>query len=113
MIDVWGVIANSLWILGLAVLLAALSWAHWVASSEGRHLRIVLGRPQTQRCLDLGLFLFCVGLVATSRAWWERILWGLLAAAWVIKALLEGINTRKTDAYEQESANANPNDNAL
>jgi hypothetical protein len=27
MIDVWGVAANSLWILGLSVLLATLSWA--------------------------------------------------------------------------------------
>lgn len=97
MIDVWGVIANSLWILGLAVLLAVLSWAHWVASAEGNRLRDELKRPQIQQVLDLGLFLFCAGLAATGRSWWERILWGLLAAVWVFQAWLAERKKRYAD----------------
>jgi hypothetical protein len=94
-IDIWGVIANSLWILGLAVLLAALSWARWVAHTEQNRLRTVLKRPSIQIALDVGLFLFCAGLATTGRAWWERILWGLLAAAWVVQVWLARANARK------------------
>ena len=90
MIDVWGVAANSLWVLGLSTLLAALSWASWAAGEEKVRFRAVLARPGMQRVLDLGLFLFCAGLAATGRAWWERALWGLLAAAWVVQAVLMG-----------------------
>ena len=102
MIDIWGVIANSLWVLGLSVLLAALSWAHWVASTEKSRFRTVLRRPATQLTLDLGLFLFCSGLAATARAWWERVLWGLLAAAWVVQAYLAG--RRRIDASTSDEA---------
>jgi O-antigen/teichoic acid export membrane protein len=94
-IDTWGVLANSLWILGLAVLLAVLSWARWVASMEGNRLRVVLKRPHTQQALDVGLFLFCAGLAATGRTWWERVLWGLLSAAWVVQVWLARASARR------------------
>lgn len=94
MIDVWGVAANGLWVLGLSVLIAALSWARWVAQKEGLRCRAVLGRPKIQLVIDLGLLLFCAGLAATSRTWWERVLWGLLAVAWVVQAWLTGRRRR-------------------
>jgi len=90
MIDVWGVLANSLWVLGLSTVLAVLSWAHWAASREEARFRVVLGWAGHQMALDLGLALFCSGLAATSRRWWERALWGLLAVAWVVQAVLSG-----------------------
>lgn len=90
MIDVWGVVANGVWIVGLAVLLAALSWASWVASVEGGRFRTVLGRPGIQRALGLGLVLFCAGLAATGRTWWERALWGGLSALFAAQAWLVG-----------------------
>ena len=88
MIDVWRVAANSLWILGLAVLLAALSWAYWAANVERIRFRAALGRPRLRQVVDLGLILFCAGLAVTGRAWWERVLWGLMAALWVPQAWL-------------------------
>lgn len=94
MIDVWNVLANSLWIVGLAVLLAVLSWASWAASEEKMRLRSVLGRGGVQRVLNLGLFLFCAGLAATSRTWWEALLWGLLALAFVVQIWLAGQSRR-------------------
>lgn len=94
MIDVWGVVANGLWIVGLALLLAALSWAYWAAGTEGTGVRAVLRRPWAQRLSVLGLLLFCAGLAATGRRWWERAVWGLLAATLVVQALLTGWGRR-------------------
>jgi hypothetical protein len=94
-IDIWEVIANSLWILGLTVLLAALSWARWIAYTEQSRLRTVLKQPSIQMILDTGLFLFCAGLAATGRTWWEHVLWGVLAAAWVVQAWLAQANARR------------------
>jgi hypothetical protein len=101
MIDIWGVVANSLWILGLAVLLAVLSWARWIAQTEQSDLRIVLNQPSIQTALDVGLFLFCAGLAATGRAWWERVLWGLLAVAWVVQVWVVWANARKQKSSEE------------
>lgn len=86
MIDVWGVAAHSLWILGLAVIVAVLSWAGWAAGVERVQLRTVLGRPQMWRMIGLGLSLFCVGMAATGSAWWDWVLWGFLAAAFAVQA---------------------------
>jgi len=93
-IDIWGVVANSLWILGLATLLAALSWANWVASVEKARFRTVLARSGIHRALNLGVFLVCAGLAATGQRWWERVLWGLLAGAWLARAWVVQRGTR-------------------
>lgn len=111
MIDIWAVLANSLWILGMAVLLATFSWAYWMADTKGGRLRTMMGLPRIQQALNGGAFLFCAGLAATSRVWWERLLWGLLAVAWVVRVWLTGINARKTDSHRQETDDANANDN--
>jgi hypothetical protein len=36
------------------------------------------------------MVLFCAGLAVTGRVWWERVLWGLLAAislVWAVPSL--------------------------
>ena len=101
MIDIWGVVANSLWILGLAVLLAVFSWARWIAHTKQSRLRTALKRPSIQTALDVGLFIFCTGLAATGRTWWERALWGLLAAAWIVQAWLAQANARERKSSKQ------------
>lgn len=90
MIDVWAVAANTLWILGLSLLLAVVSWAYWRALEEGAAMRSVLARPTLRRGVDLALLLFCAGLAATSGRMWERMVWGLLTAVWVVQAGLAG-----------------------
>jgi hypothetical protein len=87
-IDVWGLLANSLWILGLALLLAVLSWSHWIASTEATRLRLVLDRPRVQMALYIGLALFSAGLAGTAQPWWERVLWLVLTVWWLISARL-------------------------
>jgi hypothetical protein len=78
----WGMVAfASLWIFGLALLLTTLGFAEFHASREGRRIRTVLREPGYQIPINLGLALFCVGMLGGAQAWWERVLWGLLAAA--------------------------------
>ena len=93
MIDIWGILANGLWILGLAVLLAALSWAHWAASTGRVRFRAVLCWPWLRRVVSLGLVLFCLGLMMTGRTWWERALWVALTVAWMAQAWLADTKT--------------------
>lgn len=83
MIDLQGVFANSLWILALAALLALLSWSSWQAQREGVRFRVVWARPARQFPVALSLMLFCAGMIATADRWWERLLWALLALAWL------------------------------
>ena len=87
MIDFRSVAANALWILGLALILAALSWARWVAARENVRFRVALRYPGVARALDGGLMLFCAGLAATARTGWEQVLWGVLAAVWALLAI--------------------------
>ena len=94
MIDLPAVAANTLWILGLSLALAALSWAHYTASQRGTRLRRELAHPAPRTALDAGLLLFCAGLAATSTRWWERALWILLTAAWAAQIALTTIRTR-------------------
>ena len=102
MIDGWSIVANSLWILGLAVLLAGCSWASWIAGTNRRRFGVVLRQPGIQRTLNLGLMLFCMGLASTARAWWERILWGLLAAAFAVQAWVAKRGMKTMGGYDND-----------
>jgi len=79
MIDWIGVATNSLWIMGLAVCLAALSFADYDAHHTGRKLRQVLASSGYSLALWSGLALFCAGVALSGGRWWERGLWGVLA----------------------------------
>lgn len=85
MIDWLGVFNNALWIIGLAVVLAAVSYADWQRrlSTEKRSLAQALAAPTFQISWSIGLLLFCVGLALTSRVWWQMALWALLALAFL------------------------------
>ena len=79
MMDIWRIPLNSLWILGLAILLSVLNWAYWVAGIDKARLRTVLRRPRLWRIASLGLVLFCSGMTVAGHTWWERVLWAVLA----------------------------------
>jgi hypothetical protein len=83
MIDLWGVLANVLWIVGLAVVLAAFSLVRYRALREGRRLRLALGQRAFRLALAAGMLLFSLGLLATDGRLWARLLWGALAGLWV------------------------------
>jgi multisubunit Na+/H+ antiporter MnhB subunit len=80
MID-WASLAfNGLWVLGTAVILAALSFSHYEAQRRGERLRAQLAAPGFQAWLSVGLALISLGLALIGPRWWERLLWGLLCA---------------------------------
>ena len=70
---------GALWITGLAIILATISYAHWQARERGERLRAVLGVFGCQVALDFGMVLLCTGLFFTARSTWERLAWAALA----------------------------------
>jgi phosphoglycerol transferase MdoB-like AlkP superfamily enzyme len=88
MIDWFNLAANSLWIVGLAIALAVVSYASWQASLLHEKLRHHLGQPVYQIYFDLAAILFCLGMAATSRRVWEIILWCVLAVLFIAQIVV-------------------------
>ena len=96
----WPMVAfGALWIVGLAVILSALGFAYYQAGQADEKLRTLLRRSPFQRALNAGLTLFCLGMIGSAGAIWERVVWGLLAAAFAFYTWQAG---RKGDR-DQES----------
>jgi len=85
MMNFLSIAASALWILGLALLLAALSWSYWVVQTERLRWGEILRRPGVRRILGIALALFCAGLAATEARIWARALWGVLAVLWIVQ----------------------------
>lgn len=79
MIDWFGVASAALWILGLAILLAAVSIAR---SFDGRlrATRQVLTEPGFRAAIIAGMILFALGMSLSAGSWWERIGWFVVVA---------------------------------
>lgn len=80
MIDWWSVVANSLWILGASVILAAFSYYAWVASNESSTLTAQLEKPTFALVFFLGLGLIGLGLLGTGDGILQRGMAALLVA---------------------------------
>lgn len=77
----WPMVAfGALWIVGLAVILSALGFAYYEAGQADEKLRTRLRCPIYQRAVNAGLTLFCLGMIGSADALWERVLWGLFTA---------------------------------
>ena len=70
---------HSLWIGGLALMLAAVSYGYDQARREGRSLRTVLGQPAYATVLWLGITLVGLGLMLTSATLLEGAAWLVLS----------------------------------
>jgi hypothetical protein len=79
MIDWYSLIANSLWIVGCALALAAFSYASWQASLYHQKLLAHLRSPGVLRAFSAAGVLFCLGLTALSDYGPWLFLWGILA----------------------------------
>ena len=75
MIDWPHVALNALWITGCATILAALSYASWVAYENSVPTRQLLRMPGLQLPFAIGMDLISLGLLFLSRSWLERLLW--------------------------------------
>ena len=87
MIDWWGALRNSVWILGLAVGLAAWSYARWWAHEHRVRLRQVLSMPVFLVPFSAGMALFSLGLALCGRRWWEIAAWGVLAVLFGLRGV--------------------------
>lgn len=85
MIDWFSVGFGALWILGLGLVLATLSFANYLASQQKRRFRQVLGMPTCQIMIDVGLAFFCMGQAGGVSALWERLLWIVLALMFAVQ----------------------------
>jgi len=75
MIDGLNIFFNALWILGLAIILAAFSYSTWRVSQHDLELRCVLNGFAFQILLSLGLMLVSLALALLTEMWWERLIW--------------------------------------
>ena len=83
-----GLVGNTLWICGLAVLLATLSMLHYQVRAVGERFRDRLGDLEPQRAIAVGQILFCGGLLLVSDTWWEKGIWaavGILGIVWLVR----------------------------
>ena len=86
MIDWLALAFSALWILGLALVLATLSFASYQAHEERVRLRQALSQPRFSVPISVGLLLVCVGMSYGAQPLWQRFLWLLLAAAFAYDA---------------------------
>ena len=91
----WGNIAgNALWILGLGIALAAVSYTDWRASTVPIQRRVAFSAPSFLAPFNLGLTLFAAGFIYQNRQTWEAVLWAVLTCIFVISVF---VNWRARD----------------
>ncbi len=89
MVDWLELVGASLWVVGLAVCLAALSTARYLAHEGDEPVFRRLQQPGLRAALAAGMSLFCIGLLLVSGPWWQRVAWGLMAtvfAVWAVRS---------------------------
>lgn len=87
-IDWISIFFNSFWILGLALLLAALSYQQWQAQQTQTRLRERLNDPLFIRAFWLGFILISIGLAGTSGRTWETAIWSIFIIIGLINMVL-------------------------
>ena len=70
----------ALWIAGLGIVFATVSYATWLAGEERQRVGAVLRMPAQRLALELGFVLVCLGLFLTAHSLWERAVWVALAS---------------------------------
>ena len=103
MIDVWGVLSNSLWILGLAVLLAVWSYASYQASRTKQKIRTIVDKLHYALILDAGLLLCLLGMATTEDRWWARALWLIISAGVVAEGVWRIVEYRRATSSSGEA----------
>lgn len=89
MIDWLGLFKNSLWVIGLAVLLSAISLARYQAVTEHLRFRDCWETAGIQRGLNVGSVLVCAGLALTAERGWEKGLWIVFGVYFMVVLALD------------------------
>jgi hypothetical protein len=88
MIDWVSVVFGALWILGLGLVTASLSFAYYLARQQKRRFGQALEMPGCRIIIGLGLVFFCLGWLGGASAAWERLLWAVLALIFALQTWL-------------------------
>ncbi len=75
MIDWHSLFFNSFWIIGLAVIVATLSYSYWVAQASGERWRDQFNKKTFLMLAWTTVVFITIGLAGTAVAWWETALW--------------------------------------
>lgn len=73
MINWQSVVGNGFWIVGLAIMLAGLSYTYWRAGQLDHPLRRELSEPTFQRLAVSGMLLVGIGLAITAVGLWQLV----------------------------------------
>ena len=77
---------NALWILGLSIVLAAWSYVSWLAAQRKVRTWRATGWPAFGVPASAGLAIFAISLAWGATRPWERVLWIILAVAFLAQA---------------------------
>jgi putative inorganic carbon (HCO3(-)) transporter len=91
---------NVPWIAGLAVILASVSSAGWLAARRGTPLRTIISSSDMQGGLSLGLALVSAGLFFSARSIWEYGLW-LAFFLWFAARMVLALQSRRRNIAVQ------------
>ncbi len=75
------------WVVGLAVIVAALSWGHWVAMVTGQGHGKVWMQPQYGAAFSFGMLGVAVGIALNSFYTWEPYVAGGLAVYFLVQTV--------------------------
>lgn len=81
---------DALWVLGLAGVLATISYMSWYRSLRRWSWRYTLALPRLLSPLSLSLALFCGGLALNgatnqSSSWWQTAAWSILTILFLVQ----------------------------
>ena len=88
LIDWPSLVRNALWLLGLSIVLAAWSNLSWLAARRSARVWRAIGWPVFEVPASGGLALLAISLAWGATRTWERILWMILAAAFLAQMIL-------------------------
>lgn len=95
MFDYLQIGATILWVLGLAILLALWSYSYYEASLDHRSVIRQMAAPRNTLTLNLGLFLFILGLAISDARWWVRLMWIALGLVIVAGRIIKRQTSRQ------------------
>jgi hypothetical protein len=85
----WQMLAfTGLWIIGLAVVVAIFGFVQFAAQRTARRFGNVLQESGYQAVMNAGLTIICLGLIGSSRHWWEVVVWSALAILFCVNMIL-------------------------
>lgn len=86
--ELWGILLNAPWILGLAVMLATWSQAACTAAMEKRPVWRKFDEPGYTLATDVGMLLVAAGLALAEKRTWAQVVWGLIAIVLIVEIVL-------------------------